>query len=227
MKKYLLLPLMMLLVSLVAVAQGKPVTFKVSQKRVSPTEVEIAFTGNIASGWHVYAMNLGGDGPTEASFNVDSKSGVELVGGLKAQGKEIAKFDKLFNMNVRYFENSVTFVQRVKLTAKDYSLKGYLEYGACDDAQCLPPTAVDVKVEGSDGPAGTATPPLPRPHLRLLKKRRPLRLRQTLSSRLPSSWHNNSLPIAPKQLVWLTLSLPLKRQPPLPRALALPTCGHR
>lgn len=159
MKKYLLLPLMMLLVSLVAVAQGKPVTFKVSQKRVSPTEVEIAFTGNIASGWHVYAMNLGGDGPTEASFNVDSKSGVELVGGLKAQGKEIAKFDKLFNMNVRYFENSVTFVQRVKLTAKDYSLKGYLEYGACDDAQCLPPTAVDVKVEGSDGPAGTATAP--------------------------------------------------------------------
>lgn len=156
MKKYFVLPLLLLSLSLAVMAQGlNPVKFKVSQKRVSPTEVDLVFSGTIAAGWHVYSTNLGNQGPTEATFNIDQQQGVALVGTLKGQGKEQAKYDKLFAMNVRYYEGSVTFVQRVQLTAKDYVLKGYLEYGACDDAQCLPPTAVDVTLQGSDGPSAT------------------------------------------------------------------------
>ena len=62
-------------------------------------------------------------------------------------------------MKLRYFENSVGFVQRYKITAKTYSIKGYLEYGACNDEMCLPPTQVEFNFKGN-GPASApaATP---------------------------------------------------------------------
>ena len=56
-------------------------------------------------------------------------------------------------MPVTYFEGSALFTQRVELLEKDYSLKGYLKYGACNDENCLPPTSVDCSVKGADGPA--------------------------------------------------------------------------
>ena len=42
--------------------------------------------------------------PISATFNVDKKNGLELVGKLKPVGNEISTFDKLFQMKVRYFE---------------------------------------------------------------------------------------------------------------------------
>ena len=59
------------------------VSFTVSQKRVSPTEIDIVFTGHADAGWHVYSTNLPPGGPNAATFNVDKKQGVELVGGLR------------------------------------------------------------------------------------------------------------------------------------------------
>ncbi|KAB6229812.1 thiol:disulfide interchange protein, partial [Bacteroides xylanisolvens] len=86
--------------------------------------------------------------PISATFNVDNKSDVELVGKLKPVGKEVATFDKLFEMKVRYFENTAKFVQKVKFTGGAYAIEGYLEYGACDDESCLPPTQVPFKFSG-------------------------------------------------------------------------------
>lgn len=148
-----------LLFSLTAMAQQNPVHFSVQQKQVSPTEVEVIFTAKIDQGWHVYSTNLPADGPTSASLHVDKAEGVTPVGKLTTRGKELNVYDKTFEMKLRYFENSVGFVQRYKITAKTYSIKGYLEYGACNDEMCLPPTQVEFNFKGN-GPASapTATP---------------------------------------------------------------------
>lgn len=71
-----------------------------------------------------------------------------MVGKLKPVGKEISTFDKLFEMKVRYFENTAQFVQKLKLTGGAYQIEGYLEYGACNDENCLPPTQVPFKFSG-------------------------------------------------------------------------------
>jgi len=42
-------------------------------------------------------------------------------------------------MNVAYFEKSVVFQQKVKLTGKTAIVKGSLEFMVCDDTPCLPP----------------------------------------------------------------------------------------
>ena len=148
-----------LLFSLTAMAQQNPVHFSVQQKQVSPTEVEVVFTAKIDQGWHVYSTNLPADGPTSASLHVDKAEGLTPVGKLTTRGKELNVYDKTFEMKLRYFENSVGFVQRYKITAKTYSIKGYLEYGACNDEMCLPPTQVEFNFKGN-GPASApaATP---------------------------------------------------------------------
>lgn len=148
-----------LLFSLTAMAQQNPVHFSVQQKQVSPTEVEVIFTAKIDQGWHVYSTNLPADGPTSASLHVDKAEGVTPVGKLTTRGKELNVYDKTFEMKLRYFENSVGFVQRYKITAKTYTIKGYLEYGACNDEMCLPPTQVEFNFKGN-GPASApaATP---------------------------------------------------------------------
>ncbi|MBQ1647143.1 MAG: hypothetical protein II047_01530 [Bacteroidales bacterium] len=126
----------------------------------------IVFDGTIDRGWHVYSTDLGEEGPTQASFNVGSLDGVELVGGLVPEGREIEQFDKVFGMKLRYFENHVKFVQKLRFTEPEYKIDAWLEYGACNDRNCLPPTRVDFSRNGvspaqgdQPGLAADATPP--------------------------------------------------------------------
>ena len=125
-----------------------PVKFKSELKTLAADEAEVVFTAAIDKGWHVYSTDLGDGGPISATFNVEKISGAEVVGKLKPVGKEISTFDKLFEMKVRYFENTAQFVQKLKLTGGAYQLEGYLEYGACNDENCLPPTQVAFQFSG-------------------------------------------------------------------------------
>ena len=154
MKHKLTLLLLTFVASILSVAAQ--VTFNVSYKRVSPTEIDIVFTGKMDKGWHVYGANIGPGGPTAATFGTDNLKGVRLVGKLKEGPGLKHKQDPIFDMPVTYFEGSALFTQRVELLEKDYSLKGYLKYGACNDENCLPPTSVDCSVKGADGPAKSA-----------------------------------------------------------------------
>ncbi len=125
-----------------------PVKFKSEWKTLPGGEAEVVFTASIDKGWHVYSTDLGDGGPISATFNVERLSGVETVGKLRPAGKEISAFDRLFEMKVRYFEHTARFVQKLKLTSSTYQVEGYLEYGACNDENCLPPTQVPFKFSG-------------------------------------------------------------------------------
>ena len=160
--KNLLFPFVLLLFAVAVQAQIQdPVKFNSELKILAADEAEVVFTAAIDKGWHVYSTDLGDGGPISATFNVEKIFGAEVVGKLKPVGKEISTFDKLFEMKVRYFENTAQFVQKLKLTGGAYQLEGYLEYGACNDENCLPPTQVPFqfsgKVEGAAKEAAAAT----------------------------------------------------------------------
>ena len=127
----------------------EPVKFNSELKRISETEAEIVFNAVMEKGWHVYSTDLGDGGPISATFNVDNISGAEVNGKLLPQGNEIEEMDPIFGMKVRFFESKATFVQKIKITDDKYSIKGYLEYGACNDENCLPPTSVDFEFSGT------------------------------------------------------------------------------
>ena len=147
--KKLLFPFVLLLFAVAVQAQIQdPVKFNSELKILAADEAEVVFTAAIDKGWHVYSTDLGDGGPISATFNVEKIFGAEVVGKLKPVGKEISTFDKLFEMKVRYFENTAQFVQKLKLTGGAYQIEGYLEYGACNDENCLPPTQVPFKFSG-------------------------------------------------------------------------------
>jgi len=126
-----------------------PVHFTTQLKELKNGEAELIFKATIDVGWHVYSTGLGNDGPISASFNKVKMDGAETVGKLQARGNEIKQFDKLFDMEVRYFEKAVTFVQKIKFTKPKYDIDCYVEYGACNDQSCLPPSEAAFKQSGN------------------------------------------------------------------------------
>lgn len=107
-------------------------------KEVSGDTLKVTFSLSIADGWHVYSTKLQGDGPTQAEIVLDSISGAVALDDLQFEGKEEEKYDNLFDMQVRYFSDRVSFVQRY-IVDDNYYIEGALQYGACDDESCLPP----------------------------------------------------------------------------------------
>ena len=150
----------MLLMVLTAMAQMEdPVKFTAEIKTGKTAEAEIVFSGRIEAGWHIYSTDLGSSGPTEASFHVNKADGIELVGKLMPRGNEKSHFDAMFGMNVRYFEGTAQFVQKIRFTKPTYTIDAYLEYGVCSDENCLPPGEVALKKSGKSPAVAAATEP--------------------------------------------------------------------
>ena len=160
MKKTLLILWLMVTTLAVNAQLVNPVHFTAELKPGEGAEAEIIFHAKIDAGWHVYSTDIGDDGPIEATFNVVKIDGAEPVGKLKPVGRVIKKMDKMFDMELKYFENEATFVQKIRFTKPNYDIDCYLEYGACSDASCLPPSEVAFKQQGKSpvatAPAATA-----------------------------------------------------------------------
>lgn len=125
-----------------------PVKVTSSFKVTSDTEGVITFVATIQPGWHMYSTQVVEDGPTPTTLTVEKISGAQLDGALKPTTTPIKKFEDMFDADVYYFENTATFTQKVKFLGGKYVVEGYLQYGACNDQNCIPPTSVDFNVSG-------------------------------------------------------------------------------
>lgn len=125
-----------------------PVKVTVSFDKKSDTEAVLKFVAAIESGWHMYSTQVVADGPTPTTINVEKISGAKLNGALVPAKAPVKKYEEMFGADVFFFEHTATFVQKVKLLGGKYELEGYLEYGACNDENCIPPTTVDFKYSG-------------------------------------------------------------------------------
>ena len=126
----------------------EPIHFSAQLKTSSTDEAEIIFTAKIDKGWHLYSTELGEDGPISASFHINKMDGAQTVGKLMPRGKEVSQFDNMFGMKLRFFEGTGSFVQKIKFTKANYDIDCYLEYGACNDEMCLPPSQIALVKKG-------------------------------------------------------------------------------
>ena len=134
----------------------EPIKCETSWEIVSDGVAELRILATIEDGWHLYSTELE-DGPTAATLVVETIEGANLDGKLGFEGKEIAKYDDMFGMDVRYFEEKVTFVQRFAIEGDSYTVQGYFQYGACDDQSCLPPTNVEFAYGNQQAAAAQAS----------------------------------------------------------------------
>lgn len=121
-----------LAVSSVLIAQNNPVSFTV--KTSGDT---LIFDAQIEPGWHMYAANLpdptAGPLPTEFVYNDPSP---ELVGEI-IEPEGHVEMDDAFGVEVKYFEQSSYFKQRVKMSSTA-SISGTVYYMVCNDEMCIP-----------------------------------------------------------------------------------------
>ena len=141
MRKRLFFSLLLAVVSLAVQAQiHVPLKWNIVLEDTGAPISTLEFTATLDEGWHLYDMNLPEGGPVSTSFIFETVQGAELVGKPVPSIKPTAFFDELFDMEVRWFANKVTFTQKIKVTdSKKFKIDGEVEYMVCNDATCLPP----------------------------------------------------------------------------------------
>ena len=129
---------------------SNPIKASVEQRPVSgqPDLIDLVFTFAIDNGWHVYGPDNTG-GPIAMSFNTEKLEGAKKEGSLKLSPTPKRVHDDLFDCEVTYVENSAKATQRLRLTGGAWKAEGYLQYGACNDENCLPPTNVEFSYNGT------------------------------------------------------------------------------
>jgi len=145
MKKLLTLAIAILLSAATYAQIETPVKWGYGVKKISATEAYVMIQATIDPGWHVYSINQKDGGPVKTTITFTPSKEFTLV-GKTVEPTPITKFEKSFNMNVLYFEKTVIFKQKVKLTGKQAVVKGKLEFMTCNDQKCLPPDDLDFSV---------------------------------------------------------------------------------
>lgn len=115
-----------------------PVKWSVASKKLNSKEAVVFIKATIQNGWHIYSQTVKDGGPIRTSFDFGKSSDYTLVGNT-AEPKPKTKYEDVFKMNVGYFTNEVIFQQKVKLNKGATTVKGKVEWQACDASQCLPP----------------------------------------------------------------------------------------
>ncbi|MDR1259647.1 MAG: thioredoxin family protein [Tannerellaceae bacterium] len=128
-----------------------PVKWKISMEDHGAPEKAIVFTATIDRGWHLYDVNLPAGGPVATSFTFETLNGTELIGVPEPSVKPVSAYDETFDMELRWYVESVTFTQKIRVTdAGKFRLSGAVEYTACNNAMCLPPDHRNFRFDKKD-----------------------------------------------------------------------------
>ena len=152
--------------SAMMLAQPKPVKVTSELTNVTDKEATLVFRAAIDAGWHIYSTQVVEYGPTPCTFTAETLEGCELDGTLTPVGQPVKKYEEMFGTDVYYFENRATFQQKVRFTGGPYRISGYLQYGACNDQMCTPPTSVEVNIKGQPTSLSADLQTTPDPSLR-------------------------------------------------------------
>ncbi len=120
-----------------------PVSFSYKTIKKGNNQFEVHILTSVDPKWHIYSVSNpdGGALPTSVSFTNATK-----IGSYKEIGKMKTIFEKEFNVNQKFYEGKVEFVQLVKLLPGNKKIIGNIEYMACNDRQCLPPKKASFEI---------------------------------------------------------------------------------
>ena len=134
---------------------GNPVEWSTKVEKGDGDKAWLVVTASIIDGWHVYSQDIAEGGPNPTVFNFEKGPGYELIGKVQEANVEEEE-DPVFEMTLKFFSHTAEFKQEIKVTSEtDFKVKGELEFMACNDVMCLPPTYVDLEFEVA-GVAGAA-----------------------------------------------------------------------
>lgn len=120
-----------------------PVKWIYTAEKISDHEYNLVFKATIDQTWHLYSQDIPVAPPATVFKFENNSNSYQLVDTVKEVGNVIQEYDKNFQMELKYFADSVKFIQKVKLLKPGATVKGVVTYMSCDDSQCLPPSDLD------------------------------------------------------------------------------------
>jgi thiol:disulfide interchange protein len=143
--RFAILALISFIISNLSMGQGKilnPVKWRFEIEKISGSDYKLKYIASVDKGWTVYSIYTSDDGPVPTSVNYDDKSGIELVGKAIEFGAKKEGMDPFFDVNVIKFTADKPYVieQKIKVTNAAKPIIGYINFMACDNEKCLPPT---------------------------------------------------------------------------------------
>ncbi|MEM6722092.1 MAG: protein-disulfide reductase DsbD domain-containing protein [Bacteroidota bacterium] len=116
-----------------------PVSWTSEIEKVSDTEYNLIYKAEIQDKWHVYSQFLkeGTGYPTQFIYDsLQQINDFKLVGETK-ESASITKFDKVFQEELTFFENTATFTQKIEIINPNLkSITADIDYQVCDDKAC-------------------------------------------------------------------------------------------
>ncbi|MDE7410076.1 MAG: thioredoxin family protein [Muribaculaceae bacterium] len=95
----------------------------------------VVATATIEPGYHLYSIDNPAGGSNPLVFYFDTK-GCETVGTPAADHPYTKEFDDTFEVDQHFYSNKVTFTQKLRPTAANYSVDVEIKGQACNDTGC-------------------------------------------------------------------------------------------
>ncbi len=124
-----------------------PATWSGAVEKVNDTQYKLTFNADLQKGWYTYSQFTDPDGPIPTTFYYTKGDNYELVGKAEEIGKIKEAPEPAFGGIVvkKFVGNKATFVQTVNVSDASMPIAGELEFMACDNEMCTPPTPVMFK----------------------------------------------------------------------------------
>jgi len=125
-----------------------PVKWNYASVKKSGTEYVVTISALLTGDWHIYSMHTPDGGPVPTTFSFKRNPLVTLDGKVKEDGNAKTVHDEIFGIDVKYYGETVSFVQTVKLkSGVKTNLSGTIKYMVCNDKMCLPPKTIPFNIQ--------------------------------------------------------------------------------
>ena len=124
-----------------------PVTWDFSYEKKSDKQYELIFTATIEKNSHIYSMDIPSGGPIPTSFRFDTLPGYKLDGNTFEVTKPVEVLDDAFGFKIRTFSNTAEFRQKIRAVTSSFTIKGAVNFMACNNATCSPPKDVEFEIK--------------------------------------------------------------------------------
>ncbi len=144
--------------------KDEPVEFTISlpaEAKVGDV-VELQVKAAMEGKWHIYSTSTAEDlSQFSTTIKVSEHAGLDPVDSeFTADRKPVRHFDENLEEWSEYFEKSIVWTRKYKVTSDDYSAAGTIKYLLCDDNVCLIPVTFSFGLQ-AEAPQVSAEPPPP------------------------------------------------------------------
>jgi thiol:disulfide interchange protein len=150
MRKFALFLFLILSASFTSAQVNNPVTWDFGYEKTGDRQYELIFTASVEKNWHIYSIDLPAGGPIPTTFSFDTVPAYKLTGKTYEITKPVEVMDEAFGFKIKTFSTKAEFRQKITAVEASFTVKGAVNFMACNNATCSPPKDVDFEISVKD-----------------------------------------------------------------------------